>query len=534
MNISSWNTSKAGYLCVLAAWLLCATSASAQTKKKKTHTSKPTGTMLVHPGQSKTPAQVSKKHTGATHKSTAHTSTTHKSTSHKTAVHKSSTRKAVPVNVDGNADATDPGNTSPNGAANSPSIADKARASASYAHFTGVSGGDAPYTGNNILQDTSLYRFFSALTEADSNIVSILHLGDSHIQAGFFSNATADLLEQDFGSAGRGYVFPYTVAGTNGPGDYRFNSNNHWNTDRVIDRSKPDPLGPGAIAISTQSEEPALAYNGRENDLDNSVVAQAELFYDAGTEEADVVAPDAGVDVSGMPFSDSGEGVRKATLTFKDPVASFQVRWVTKSNHPFRFYGAMLYNGHNGILFNAVGINGAMYQQYNESSNTLTAAMQVMQPQLVIISLGTNEAFGSMNASSFRNQIDETVQTIRRAMPGVCIMLTTPAEAKRTSKRAFRRKIGKKKYATYYKISYYPNPYVAVATQTIMSYCRENGIACWNFNGLSKTGTFAGAWQQDHIHFNVHGYQEQGRLMYEAIHQSYTKYLKEVKKQKHD
>lgn len=398
--------------------------------------------------------------------------------------------------------------------------------------FTGLlvmTGSVATAQNNTIAQDTALNRFYAALQNADSNVISILHLGDSHVQAGFYPLTTANYLEKTFGSAGRGWVFPFNLAGTNGPEDYRWNSTGRWESDRVVDRYKKDPLGPGAIVITSQSNAPTIAYSGKQDGIDNTII-EAELYYDAGLDDSSINVPDASVVVTGIPFPDAGQTLRKATLTFPAAVQSFQARWDARGSSPFRFYGAMLRNGHNGVLYSAVGINGAMFQHYNEQTSILTAQMAVMKPRLVIISLGTNEAYSSLNGAAFRVQMDSMVQLIKRTHPEACIVLTTPAESKRVSKKAFRRKVGKK-YRTYYKVAYYPNPYVTVVTQQIMNYCRENGLACWNFNALTRSmpGSFAGAWALDHIHFNARGYQLQGKLLYEALNQGYLKYLKEAK-----
>lgn len=395
--------------------------------------------------------------------------------------------------------------------------------------LTGVLMGISQMTAaqqNTITQDTALYRFFAALRQTDSNVVSILHIGDSHIQAGFFSGTTSNYLQYEFGSAGRGWVFPYNLANTNGPTDYRWNSTVRWQADKIIDRNKSsDILGPGAIVISSQYDAPTLAFNGREEGPSNDV-RQAELFYDPGTDDSSVSVPGAGIDISPMPFPGSPT-LRKASITFPQEVKSFQVRWDRNRAQPFRFFGAMLHNGKPGVLYSAVGINGAMFQHYNDNNSTLIAQMEVMQPELVIISLGTNEAYGSLNVQDFRSQLDSTVQMIRRRQPAAAIILTTPPECKRMSRRTLRKKVGKR-YKTYYKVSYYPNPYIGVVTQQIMNYCRENGLACWNFNAVNKVmaGSFAGGWSQDHIHFNARGYQLQGKLLYEALHYSYEKYLK--------
>lgn len=407
------------------------------------------------------------------------------------------------------------------------------RFSLAFTVFTGtlLTGGTViaqspkPAVHNGIRQDTALYRFFEALRQSDSNVVSILHLGDSHIQAGTYPVATGAALQKEFGNAGRGWVFPYNLAGTNGPDDYRWNSTLRWQTDKVTDRYKDYEPGPGAIVITTSGSSPALYFNGRsENDPDDEV-SKAQLFYDAGSTHGSVLAPGAAVTITSSPF-DGTPTLSKATLEFPSTVQSFETRWENMGTGPFLFYGAILQNGHNGVLYHAIGINGAQYQHYTENPHTLTAQMQVLQPQLVIISLGTNEAYSGSGASAITARIDSTVHLLRGQQPGVPILLTTPPDCMRTVRKAFRKKVGKK-YRTYYRVNRYPNPAIGMVTQQIIDYCRNNGLACWNFNALNKVmkSSFANGWAADHIHFNARGYRLQGRLLYEALQQAYKAYL---------
>lgn len=385
---------------------------------------------------------------------------------------------------------------------------------------------------NSIQQDTALYHVFNSLSAADSNVISILHLGDSHIQAGYFSMTTASLLQNQFGYAGRGYVFPYNLAGTNGPEDYRWNSTTRWSSERVVDRNKSDVLGPGAIVISSQNDAPTLSFAGKTDGAMDNNFRKVTLLYDAGNTNNTLVVPDATVTITPAPFPGSPT-LSMATLDFLQTSQSFQARWEGTGNGPFRFYGAVMENNRNGVLYHSVGINGAMYQQYNEFSNILLAEMEVLKPQLVIISLGTNEAYGGrMDPLAFRDEIDKAVTLIREQNPSVNILLTTPPDCMRAVRKATRKKVGKKKYKTIYHTAYYPNPYISMVTQQIMGYARQHGIACWNFNAVNKaqSSRFAGAWAPDHIHFNVRGYQLQGQLLYEALQRSYTHYLQQTKK----
>lgn len=65
-----------------------------------------------------------------------------------------------------------------------------------------------------------------AFLESTTSPVSIVHIGDSHIQADISTGTTRELLQYDFGNAGRGLVSPLKMSGTNEPLDYTFQSRN--------------------------------------------------------------------------------------------------------------------------------------------------------------------------------------------------------------------------------------------------------------------------------------------------------------------
>ena len=87
-----------------------------------------------------------------------------------------------------------------------------------------------------ILNDNGLDYFFKKLDSLDKKLidkVSIVHIGDSHLQAGFGSNETRKLLQLRFGNPGQGLVFPYKVAKTNSPPDSYSFSNSEWNSFKI-------------------------------------------------------------------------------------------------------------------------------------------------------------------------------------------------------------------------------------------------------------------------------------------------------------
>lgn len=399
--------------------------------------------------------------------------------------------------------------------------AGKAGAAKGHKAKTGTSSSFAP--PNRIQQPEALAPFFDALQLKDQ-VVSVLHLGDSHIQAGFFPAAVATRLQRNFGNAGRGWVFPFNLAGTNGPSDYRWSSARIWDSQRIVDRNLNEAPGPGGIELTTRQNNISLRFEGKDGDAMDNTVKKATLLY-WGSPDATVVAGGAEVATQQVPLPGDALKLTDATVTFDTPVTSFSANWVTPSNTNFHFYGALLQNGHPGILYSAIGINGAMYQHYNDNSSTLVAQMMVLQPQLIIISLGTNEAYGAVSTSSMLAGIDRTVTIIKEQNPNAVLLLTTPAASSIATRRAYRHKQGKR-YVTWYKVSYHPNTNVVVMRNAILEYAREHQLAAWDFYEQNRgmAAVFSGGWAADHIHFNVRGYTLQGSLLYDAIHSAYVHY----------
>ncbi|ASZ10834.1 hypothetical protein KTO58_21300 [Chitinophaga pendula] len=378
------------------------------------------------------------------------------------------------------------------------------------------------YPHNQILQDTALYSFFALLEQKDSMVIPVLHLGDSHIQAGYYPGAVAEGLQARFGNAGMGWVFPFNLAGTNGPEGYRWHSPVRWQSERLVDKRKTDPLGPGAITIYTAAATPSLSFNNRTTQQ----IKEVSLFYDTGDVADTLQSGGATVTYTPMPYATST--AMQATLLYPIGQPEFQVSWQRSGTAPFRFYGGIIRNGQPGILYSAVGINGAQYFQYNELNSTLQLQMATMQPRLVIISLGTNEAYGSRpDAAQFTAEIDKTVHWLRQEDPNVTILLTTPPACMRTVRTAYRRKVGKR-YKTLYRSSLSPCPGITLVTEEIRKYCKEQGLACWDFNAVNnaRAALFRSGWAPDHVHFNPAGYRQQGQLLYEALSAAYDRYIR--------
>ena len=113
---------------------------------------------------------------------------------------------------------------------------------------------------DSILSPLSLQPFFAGLDSlraGKDTVLTIVHLGDSHIQAGYYSGRMMRLLQEQFGNAGRGWIAPFKLSKTNEPDDYFISSSvREWVTGRCIQANKKCPVGIGGIGI--QSVSPSI------------------------------------------------------------------------------------------------------------------------------------------------------------------------------------------------------------------------------------------------------------------------------------
>lgn len=146
------------------------------------------------------------------------------------------------------------------------------------------------YASNSIYNSNALLPFFQSLKRLESleeNQVSILHFGDSHIQADGFSGVVRTELQKKYGSAGRGLVFPYRLAKTNHPRDLYSQTNALWQAKRNILYFPDFPTG--IIGYSAKTLDPNFVFkigtktfNGIENSFD-----RIWLYHANGPEQFD-------------------------------------------------------------------------------------------------------------------------------------------------------------------------------------------------------------------------------------------------------
>lgn len=376
-----------------------------------------------------------------------------------------------------------------------------------------------------------VFDCLKALEAGKDTVLSIVHLGDSHVQAGHLSGRMMRLLQQQFGNAGRGWIAPFKLSRTNEPDDYFLRSTaRDWVAGRITQRQKKTPIGPGGIGIRTMSASVNLDVviapnNGAGYEFNQAVLYRGDKstpMLPAGplkdsvttSRNTDLLAPRLLMDT----FRITGQtDLLQLHSTRRKPGTDILLPASSFSNI---YYGFNLTNGCSGVLYHAVGVNGAMFVNYTDPD--FMPRLALLKPDLLIVSLGTNESFGTrFTEREFRSQIHAFLLMVKKYMPNTTLLLTTPAECYK------RIRVNKQR-------TYVRNSNTAKAAAAIVKQAEQEGIACWDLFAATGGKDSSEKWHKgsylgrDRIHFTREGYYKQADLFFLSWMNSYKSQKNEV------
>lgn len=157
----------------------------------------------------------------------------------------------------------------------------------------------------------------------------------------------------------------------------------------------------------------------------------------------------------------------------------------------------------SGILYHAIGVNGAMHSHYNKWERFFEQ-LPDLNPDLIIVSLGTNEGLNQrINQATFESDLDTFYAKIKKYNANVPILLTTPPDNRKQP-------LGAEQLTAY-----------------LLDFAENNEKSLFDYYSiLGGKGSFQNLQnkrlaQPDRVHFTAQGYIMQGELLFDAIMKSY-------------
>jgi lysophospholipase L1-like esterase len=285
------------------------------------------------------------------------------------------------------------------------------------------------------LETAPMTRFFRALRELSGNrkkgLVRVLHYGDSHTAADFLPTAIRHALQKRFGDGGRGFVLLGKPWRSYSPVGVDNSAKGRWKTERIYASKDPALMdgryGLGGVAVESKQKGAAATMATSRKSPFGSRISRFEVFY--------LKQP------GGGSFSLLVDYHKKRTIRTKsnriksgffeldveEGPHSFGVR--VKGDGKVRLFGVVAENDGPGIVYDALGINGAFfYTSLRWDKAVLKDQVRRRDPALIVTMYGANDAESrSLDETTYLRRIEKSLSRIREGAPNAsCLMLGPP------------------------------------------------------------------------------------------------------------
>jgi Lysophospholipase L1 and related esterases len=365
--------------------------------------------------------------------------------------------------------------------------------------------------------DSSAFEaFFCKMDSLSAGVrcnLRILHLGDSHVQGG---TMTRQIRNDFFGmfpemDGGRGLVFPFQAAKTNTPSSFKVRREGEWVASKNIQKVPSSRLGLTGMAVSTSDPKAAIRLllvprDTLPGDRQYSFDRVRILGYQAAGGRRPVLV---------LPCGDTlvASGV-DSCWTFPLPERFDSLRIATKGEGTFTITGIFLDREEAGLSVSEVGVNGASLPSFSKCVD-LERDLALVDPDMVILALGTNDAIGSgFSEEVFKARYKALVGRIRSVRPDCALVFVTNYDNCRKTRNG-----------------YVVNPNGPLAEHAFRELAQECGGALWDAfeimggSGSMKKWTEANLARRDRIHFTDEGYVILGDLFFNALIEKYREHV---------
>ncbi len=359
-----------------------------------------------------------------------------------------------------------------------------------------------------------LFHKLDTIAKGGEENLHIFHIGGSHIQADIYSNRLRSYLQtmSPTSKGQRGFIYPYSIAKTNNPGNYRVKFDGEWKGYRCSVRKDSVAWGlSGVTAVFKDTiSNVKLKVNGNNYHENMYDFNKIRIFYDNWSTDYEISFKQDSI-ISEVKEDKKAHFIEYTLNTTVDEV-EFCIRKVENvENAEFLMMGIELMNENKGIEYTSIGVNGGSFSYYDRCKY-FEDQLMLYTPDLFIVSIGTNDAYHpDFNPDSYKTYYTDLIKLVQKANPDCAVLLTVPNDS-------------------YYKKKF-PNPRTRVAEKIIYEVAKEQKMAVWDFYEIMGGFNSSQSWYthklmpRDRIHFTVMGYRIKADLLLEALAHSWENEL---------
>lgn len=373
------------------------------------------------------------------------------------------------------------------------------------------------YDRNNFIFFNDSSKFENIFDKYDSLIIhgkgqlKIVHIGGSHIQADVYTNKIRQRFQDfNYGLTGpRGFIFPYKVAKTNNPSNFKVRYTGLWDYCKNTQQKRNCTLGLSGYSISTYDPHSSIQISINTDSTAYYDFNRIKIFHNHDTTNFDILLNHE-EDTIKISINDTLGYTEYEFSRYRDELILNFCKSDSIQNH-FTIYGISFENDDPGTIYSSVGVNGAKLNSFL-GCNLFVRHLSALSPDLIIISLGTNDGYSrNFNSLQYKENYVQLLKMIQQAAPEAAVLLTVPNDS--------------------YLYRRYINRNTEKMRSIIFEIAGNNNFAVWDFftimGGLNSSYAWNlnGMMNRDKIHFNRKGYLFKGDLFFNAFLKAYENHI---------
>lgn len=361
---------------------------------------------------------------------------------------------------------------------------------------------------------TRFHTFFDKLDEvllAGDGQVNVLHLGGSHVQGGALSHA----MRRHFYSLApglkgqRGLLFPFTLAETNNPWNYKVERTGKWEGARVSVSHHFSEWGVSGVTATTTDAAGTATIYAREPE-DAFQFEAVRIFYHMCECSYEPIVMNPAIVSTTL---DSAKQYLEITFDSPQDTLKLALRQTDSTQSQFILQGIQLLSGGPSVVYNPIGVNGARTDDYLRSQH-FREQVKMLTPDLVIFGIGINDAntyAKAFDQKKYEQNYEQLMDALREANPDVVFLFMTNNDA--------------------YFQNQYPNPNGYKVRESMIRLAKKNDAAVWDLFEIMGGFDSIRIWEAyelarpDKIHFSREGYELQAQMLFFALKKAYGDYL---------
>lgn len=365
---------------------------------------------------------------------------------------------------------------------------------------------------------TALYPFYQRLDTLlfeGRGTVNVLHIGGSHVQGGVLSNALRRHLLHlaPHLQTSRGFFFPFSLAKTNNPSNYKVRYTGRWEGCRCSVNRHHCDWGMSGITASTTTAGAEVTVYALDVQEQPYRFDGFRIYYQM-EKGSYIPLPDSTLlALTDTLYYDSAAQYVEYRLHEAADTLRFSLQAADSGAQHFTLMGLEYLYDAPGLVYHSIGVNGASTESYLRCGN-FAAQLRAIKPDLVIFGIGINDAYvpqSYFKQSRFEGNYEELMSWFTAANPDVSFLFLTNNDS-----------FYKRRYA---------NPNALKVSAGMRNLAKRHNTALWDLLEIMGGFNSIHVWQEyglakrDKLHFTPSGYRLQADLLFAALKSAYGDYL---------